>query len=70
MSFFGFDPTMPRDQGHNARAPGFGSAPDPFAGLGGNDGGDDDQVYAPMIHSFGLPSLTLIVSILTIPMMA
>lgn len=44
MSFFGFDATLPRDQSHNARAPGFGAAPDPFAGLGRNNGEDEGEM--------------------------
>ncbi|KAH8678750.1 topoisomerase II-associated protein PAT1 [Tricladium varicosporioides] len=32
MSFFGYDTTLPRDRGHNTRAPGFSQAADPFAG--------------------------------------
>jgi DNA topoisomerase 2-associated protein PAT1 len=42
MSFFGFDPALPRD--HNARAPGFGAAPDPFAGLGRRDDEDEGEM--------------------------
>lgn len=41
MSFFGFDPTRPRDHGHNPSAPGFAQAADPFAGL--SRGADDDD---------------------------
>lgn len=37
MSFFGFDTSGQ----HNAAAPGFSQAHDPFAGLSGGDGGDD-----------------------------
>lgn len=33
MSFFGFDPTVPRGGGHPNKAPGFGTAPDPFASI-------------------------------------
>jgi DNA topoisomerase 2-associated protein PAT1 len=40
MSFFGFDSTLPRDRGHNTRAPGFSQAADPFAGPRPED--DDD----------------------------
>jgi DNA topoisomerase 2-associated protein PAT1 len=42
MSFFGFDPTQARD--HNARAPGFGAAPDPFAGLGQRGNEDEGEM--------------------------
>ena len=45
MSFFGFDPALPRDRGHPSTAPGFGQAQDPFAHLSrgaGNDEDDDD----------------------------
>ena len=31
MSFFGFDTALPTSQRHPVAAPGFGSAPDPFA---------------------------------------
>lgn len=31
MSFFGFHTALPRDGGHPTQAPGFGTAPDPFA---------------------------------------
>ena len=47
MSFFGFNTALPRDQTHNARAPGFGAAPDAFAGLsrrGVAEEGDDEEV--------------------------
>lgn len=40
-SFFGFDPTRPRD--HNPSAPGFGQTADPFAGLSRRDNYDDDE---------------------------
>ena len=44
MSFFGFDPTKPPDHGPGSKAPGFGPAPDPFAGLTNrNDSYDDDD---------------------------
>jgi hypothetical protein len=49
MSFFGFDPTLPRDRGHPTKAPGFGQAPDPFATLSktrAEYGDDDDDGYA------------------------
>lgn len=39
MSFFGFDTS-----GHNAAAPGFSQAHDPFAGLSGREGGADDAL--------------------------
>ncbi|CAG8977960.1 hypothetical protein HYALB_00001841 [Hymenoscyphus albidus] len=42
MSFFGFDAALPRDQGHNTRAPGFSQASDPFAGPRPDD--DDDAL--------------------------
>ncbi|KAG9234635.1 putative DNA topoisomerase 2-associated protein pat1 [Amylocarpus encephaloides] len=42
MSFFGFDATLPSDQGHNTRAPGFSQAADPFAGPRPDD--DDDAL--------------------------
>jgi DNA topoisomerase 2-associated protein PAT1 len=48
MSFFGFDPTLPRDRAHPANAPGFAHASDPFEGLsrGDDPGGDEnDDVY-------------------------
>lgn len=41
MSFFGFEATLPRDRGHNASAPGFTQAADPFAGL--SRPADDDE---------------------------
>ncbi|KZF19385.1 hypothetical protein L228DRAFT_241624 [Xylona heveae TC161] len=46
MSFFGFDTTLPRDRGHPREAPGFGEAPDPFAGFShrGGAGGDDEAL--------------------------
>ncbi len=42
MSFFGFD-----SRGHPAQAPGFGSAPDPFASISQNQGlgQEDDDAY-------------------------
>lgn len=44
MSFFGFDPTIPRGRGHPDKAPGFGAAPDPFAGISQHHGtGDEDD---------------------------
>ncbi|KAJ2967320.1 hypothetical protein NQ176_g9717 [Zarea fungicola] len=39
MSFFGFDTS-----GHNAAAPGFSQAHDPFAGLSGNNARIDDAL--------------------------
>lgn len=47
MSFFGFDPRGPQDPGHPAQAPGFGSAPDPFASISQNQGlgQEDDDAY-------------------------
>lgn len=44
MSFFGFDPTVPRDRPHNTKAPGFAQAPDPFAGLSAQNAEDDDAL--------------------------
>ncbi|KAE8450397.1 hypothetical protein EG329_006471 [Mollisiaceae sp. DMI_Dod_QoI] len=44
MSFFGFDTNLPRERGHNSAAPGFSQAADPFAGLSGRDGDDDDAL--------------------------
>lgn len=41
MSFFGFDPSGPRDRGHNTAAPGFSQATDPFAGLSRQEDDDD-----------------------------
>jgi len=41
MSFFGYDTTLPRDRGHNAAAPGFSQAADPFAGLSRQEDDDD-----------------------------
>jgi DNA topoisomerase 2-associated protein PAT1 len=41
--FFGFDPSRPRDQGHNTAAPGFSQTADPFAGLSRRDNYDDDE---------------------------
>lgn len=41
MSFFGFDPTIPRDGGHPTGAPGFGTAPNPFASFGQPGGLED-----------------------------
>lgn len=47
MSFFGFDSTIPRDRPHPSSAPGFGQAPDPFAGLAQDRAryDDDDDAY-------------------------
>ena len=47
MSFFGFDSTLPRDSGPPSTAPGFGQAPDPFAGLSQDRArfDDDDDAY-------------------------
>lgn len=36
-SFFGFDPSKPPERTHNSKAPGFGPAPDPFAGFSKHD---------------------------------
>lgn len=46
MSFFGFDTTLPRDQGHSGNAPGFGQPRDPFASLSGGAADDDMSVPA------------------------
>lgn len=43
MSFFGFDPALPRDGGHPAKAPGFGTTPDPFASISRGIEDDDDE---------------------------
>lgn len=43
MSFFGYDTSRPRDPGHNSQAPGFGTAPDPFASLPQRQGLEDDD---------------------------
>lgn len=43
MSFFGFDPTIPRGGGHPSKAPGFGAAPDPFASIPQHRGPADDD---------------------------
>ncbi|MCJ1472452.1 hypothetical protein MMC13_001100 [Lambiella insularis] len=43
MSFFGFDSTLPKDRGHPSTAPGFGQAPDPFAGLSQDRARYDDD---------------------------
>jgi hypothetical protein len=49
MSFFGFDPSMPRDRGHSSNAPGFGQH-DAFAALGG--GAANADVYVVMFHTY------------------
>ncbi|SLM40290.1 Topoisomerase II-associated protein PAT1 [Lasallia pustulata] len=43
MSFFASNATLPKDQGHPTTAPGFGQAPDPFAGLSRNQASDEDD---------------------------
>ena len=43
MSFFGFDPTIPRSGGHSSKAPGFGAPPDPFASISQHRDLDDDD---------------------------
>lgn len=44
MSFFGFDPTGPKDRGHPSQGLGFGTAPDPFASISQNRGiGQDNE---------------------------
>lgn len=54
MSFFGFDTTLPRDQGAQSDSRGMFDAHDPFAGLsGGDDGGevlDFEQTYDGLGH--------------------
>lgn len=47
MSFFDYDSTLPADHGHPSTAPGFGQAPDPFAGLSQDRAryDDDDDAY-------------------------
>ena len=74
MSFFGFDPRGPQDRGHPVQAPGFGSAPDPFASISQNQslGHDDEEEDAYVIYMLlrCIPSLTMTVSILMIPMTA
>lgn len=51
MSFFGFDSTLPRDRPHPPTAPGFGQAPDPFAGLAQERArhNDDDDAYVDWV---------------------
>lgn len=44
MSFFGFDTSLPQDRGHDTRAPGFGQASDPFAGLSNRHSADDEEM--------------------------
>ena len=53
MSFFGFDPRGPQNRGHPAQAPGFGSAPDPFASISQNQGlgQEDDDAYVDLSSS-------------------
>ena len=51
MSFFGFDPALPRDKGHSTNAPGFGHH-DAFASLGG--GAADDDAYVKSRCLMGL----------------
>lgn len=43
MSFFGFNPALPRDGGHPRHAPGFGTAPDPFASIAQGRSLEDDD---------------------------
>lgn len=44
MSFFGFDPTGPKDRGHPSQGLGFGTAPDPFASISQKRGiGQDNE---------------------------
>ena len=70
MSFFGFDPRGPPDRGHPAQAPGFGSAPDPFASISQNQplGQDDDDAYVDCLPLEFILLLTIPVLILMIPM--
>ena len=53
MSFFGFDPQGPPNRGHPAQAPGFGSAPDPFASIsqGQGLGQEEDDAYVDCLPS-------------------
>jgi len=44
MSFFGFDATLPRDRAQQSSSRGMFDSHDPFAGLSGAGGGDDDEV--------------------------
>ncbi|KAF2750387.1 hypothetical protein M011DRAFT_396961 [Sporormia fimetaria CBS 119925] len=44
MSFFGFDTTLPRDQGHPNRGPGFTHPQDPFASLSKGGGLEDEAI--------------------------
>ncbi|KAL9045417.1 MAG: hypothetical protein Q9214_001535 [Letrouitia sp. 1 TL-2023] len=43
MSFFGLNAAHSNDRGHPTQAPGFTSAPDPFASLSQNRGPEDDE---------------------------
>ncbi len=61
MSFFGFDATLPRDGGHPTKAPGFGTAPDPFASISRNralEEDDDDDAYVCVSLLLPKPILT------------
>jgi len=45
MSFFGFDPNLPRDRAHDPGAPGFSATPDAFASLSRRELEDEDGAY-------------------------
>ena len=53
MSFFGFDSTLPRDRGHPIAAPGFGQAPDPFAGLSQDRARYDEEDDGYVVYALG-----------------
>ena len=52
MSFFGFDPTVQKDRSHPTAAPGFSSAPDPFASFSQNRDLEDDEDEAYVDQAF------------------
>jgi hypothetical protein len=54
MSFFGFDSTLPRDRGHESRAPGFGAPQDAFGAPPSRDTGDDDVYVVLKLWAFEL----------------
>ena len=58
MSFIGFDKQDQKSylRGHPAQAPGFGTAPDPFASISGDQ--DDDEAYASVFQMFSCLRLT------------
>jgi DNA topoisomerase 2-associated protein PAT1 len=63
MSFFGFDATLPRDGGHPTKAPGFGTAPDPFASISRDrevEENDDDDAYVCVNLLLLAPILTFL----------